>query len=103
MKEILENIEKSIPEKLKVDMKKRIATAPPFLMELSSQLKNYSINNYDIRNSLFKNNENALYFSGDILAKTLYSFWIKGGDIEQHFIENAQRISYSSQFECLWS
>lgn len=102
MKDILENIEKSIPEKLKIDLKKRIATAPPLLAEFSNQLKQMAVNNYDVRYKLFKNNNDAIHFSGDILASTLYDFWMQGGEIEYHFVENAQRTSYSSQFECIW-
>ena len=103
MKEILNNIEKSVPENLKTDLKKRIVTSPQLLTEFSNQLKELSSNNYDIRYKLFNNSPDAVYFSGDILAKSLYDFWIKGGELEHHFIENAQRASYSYQFECLWS
>lgn len=102
MQQILENIEKSIPENLKADLKKRIATATPILLQLSNQLKQMASNNYDVRSVLFKNSEDAIYFSGDILAKTLYDFWIKGGKIEDHFIESAQSTSYYSGFTCLW-
>jgi len=102
MENILKNIESSIPENLKIDLKKRISTASPILLQMSSQLKQMATNNYDIRSILFKNDEDAIYFSGDILAKTLYNFWIKGGQIEDHFIENAQSTSYYSNFKCLW-
>lgn len=102
MQQILQNIENSITENLKTDLKKRIATSTPILLQLSSQLKHMATNNYDIRSILFKNDEDAIYFSGDILAKTLYNFWIKGGQIEDHFIENAQSTSYYSNFKCLW-
>ena len=50
---------------------------------------------------LFKNNEDALHFSGDILAKTFYNFWIKGGDLEEHFIDIAKETSHYANFEYL--
>jgi hypothetical protein len=102
IKHILENINNSIPENIKIDFKKRIATFPVNFIQFSNQLREMSQNNFDIKNTLFKNNEEALYFSGDILAKTFLNFWMKGGDIEAHFIDNAQKTSYHAGFECLW-
>jgi hypothetical protein len=102
MKQILEKIQSAIPENVRLDLTKRIATSPQSVVEISKNLKQMAENNYEIRSILFKNNESAIYFSGDILAKTLYNFWIKGGNIEEHFIENAQMTSYSSGFECIW-
>jgi ubiquinone biosynthesis protein COQ9 len=102
MEQILENIEKSIPENLKADLKKRIATATPILLQLSNQLKQMAINNYDVRSVLFKNSEDAIYFSGDILAKTLHDYWIKRDPIKEIFIENAQATAFYAGFECVW-
>jgi hypothetical protein len=99
---ILENINNSIPENVKISLKKKIATFPASFIEFSNNLKNLANDNYDIRSVLFKNNEDALYFAGDILAKTFYSFWTKGGDLEAHFMDNAQQTSYHAGFECLW-
>lgn len=103
MRPILENIENSIPENIKINLKKKITTFPVSFLEFSNNLKNLAHHNYDIRSILFKNNDEALYFAGDILAKTLYGFWIKGGDIEEHFIDSAQQASYYAGFECLWN
>jgi hypothetical protein len=102
-KTILENINNSIPENIKLDLTKRIVTRSTNFINFSNELKQMANNNFDIRNYLFKNDEIALYFAGDILAKTLYNFWIKGGKIEEHFIENAQITSYHAGFECLWN
>lgn len=100
---ILENINNSIPENVKIGLKKKITTFSTSFIEFSNNLKNLAHNNYDIRSVLFKNNEDALHFAGDILAKTLYNFWTRGGDLESHFIENAQQTSYHAGFECLWN
>ena len=102
MKEILQKIESSIPENLQLDLKRRIVTRAQSFSELSKQFKNITENNYEIRSALFKNNNDAIYFSGDILTKTFYDFWTKGGEIQDHFVENAQIASYVSNFECLW-
>jgi hypothetical protein len=103
MKEVLQKIESSIPEKVKLDLRKKLVTGSQIIFEMSKHLKEMAENNYEIRNSLFKNNQDALYFSGDILAKALSSFWIKGGEIEEHFVESAQMTSFHARFECLWN
>jgi hypothetical protein len=103
MKEILDNINNSVPDNIKNDIKRRFATWSVNFIQFSNHLKQVAHNNYDIRNILFKNNEEALYFAGDILAKTLYNFWIKGGDLESHFVDNAKQTSYHAEFECLWN
>jgi hypothetical protein len=100
MENILKNIESSIPENLKIDLKKRISTASPILLQMSSQLKQMASNNYDIRNILFNNDEDAIYFSGDILSKAFYNFWTTGGEIQDHFFENLQIASYIYGFKC---
>jgi hypothetical protein len=101
MKEILYSINTSIPENIKIDLKKRFATWSINFVQFSNYLKQLAQNNYDIRSVLFKNNEDALYFSGDILAKAFYNFWIKGGDLEEHFIDSAKEISYYANFDYL--
>jgi hypothetical protein len=103
MKEVLQKIEGSIPEKVKLDLRKRPITGSQIFFEMSKHLKEMVENNYEIRNILFKSNEDAIYFSGDILAKALSSFWIKGGEIEEHFVESAQMTSFYARFECLWN
>jgi hypothetical protein len=102
MKDILEKIQSAIPDNIRIDLTKSIATSAPKIVEISKNLKQMAESNYEIRSVLFKNNESAIYFSGDILAKTLHNFWIRGGEIEHHFVENAQITSYSAGFECLW-
>jgi hypothetical protein len=103
MKEVLQKIESAIPEKIKLDLRKKLVTGSQITFEMSKHLKEMAENNYEIRNILFKNNQDALYFSGDILAKALSSFWIKGGEVEDHFIESAQMTSFYARFECLWN
>ena len=103
MLKILENINESIPENIKIDLGRRVATYPTSFIQFSNKLKQIVYNNSEIKKKLFKNNEDALYFSGDILAKTFYNFWIKGGDLEHHFINSAKETSYHAGFECLWS
>jgi len=102
MNDILNKIENSIPENLKLDLKRRLNTSAPLILQLSTNLREMTNNNYEIRNILFSNNNDALYFSGDILATTLYNFWIKGGNIQDHFVERAQAASYTYGFKCLW-
>ena len=101
MKEILYSINSSIPDNIKIDLKKRFATWSVNFIQFSNHLKQLAQNNYDIRSVLFKNNEDALHFSGDILAKTFYNFWIKGGDLEEHFIDIAKETSHYANFEYL--
>jgi hypothetical protein len=101
-KQILENIEVSIPENIKIDMRKKFATNCAFMLEFSINLKQMVEKNLDLKNILFNNNEDALYFSGDILAKTLYYYWIKGGCIEEIFVENAQATAFYAGFKCIW-
>ena len=103
MNEILEKIENSIPENVRFNLKRRLVTQSSLIIELASQLKQMSENNYDIISILFKNNDDALYFSGDILAKTLHDFWTKNGSIYDFFMENAKATSYVNGFKCLWN
>jgi len=99
IKTILENINNSIPENVKLDLTKRIVTRSTNFVNFSNELKQMTYNNFDIRNTLFKNNEDILHFSGDILAKTLYSFWIKDGDIENHFADSLNETFYHAGFK----
>lgn len=85
-----------------MDFKRRFATWPVSFIQFSNHLKQVANNNFDIRSELFKNNDDALYFAGDILAKTFYNFWIKGGELEDHFIDSAKQTSYYAGFEYLW-
>jgi len=100
--EILNKINDSIDESVKIDFKRRICTSCTFMYNFSRDLKNLVDSNLDIKSILFKDSEDAIYFSGDILSKTLYHYWITGGSIYEHFIENARSASYSYNFKCLW-
>jgi hypothetical protein len=100
MENILKNIENSIPENIKIDLRKRIATSSPVLLQLADHLKHTVVNSHDMRSLLFNNDDDAIYFSGDILSKTLYNFWIIGGKIQDHFFENLQMSSYTNRFKC---
>lgn len=99
IKTILENINNSIPENIKLDFRKRIVTRSTNFIQFSNELRQMAYNNFDIKNTLFKNNEDVLHFSGDILAKTLYSFWINEGDIESHFTNSLHETFYHAGFE----
>jgi hypothetical protein len=100
--EILSKIESSIPAETKQNFKRRLAIDIQTFIELSNNLKSMIQNYQELKDFLFKNNENAIHFSGDILVKTLHEYWIKGGNIEDIFIENAQATSFYADFECIW-
>lgn len=102
MKEVLMNVESAVPSQVRESLRKRLNTGGPAFLEFSNNLKQLVENHQELKEILFKNNEAALHFSGDILAKTFHDYWIKGGDIDNVFIENAQAASYYGQFECLW-
>jgi hypothetical protein len=102
VKETLLKIEGSIPENSKQAFKKRLILDHVAFIELSNNLKSMVENYRDLKETLFKNSEDAIHFSGDILAKTLHDYWLKGEDIEDIFIENAQAASFYGRFKCIW-
>lgn len=102
MNEILNKIESSILIQAKQNFKKRLTLDIQTFIEFSNNLKSMVENHHEIKDILFKNNKVAIHFSGDILAKTLHDYWIKGGKIENIFIENAQLASFYGNFECVW-
>jgi hypothetical protein len=102
MEEILNNIEKSIPLELKQNFKKQFNISCSSFLDLSNKLKNMVESYGELKEILFCNNDDALHYSGDILAKTLHDYWIKGGSINEIFIENAQATAFYAGFECVW-
>ena len=102
MENILLTIEKSIPDALKNNLSKRYIISISSFLDLSSKLKNMVQSYNEIKEILFLNNDEALYYSGDILAKTLHDYWIRGGNIQQIFIINAQATSFYAGFKCIW-
>jgi hypothetical protein len=102
MEEILFKIENSISPETKNKLKKHLIINMDTSMDFSNNLKSMVQNYSDLKEILFKNNESAIHFSGDILAKTLRDYWIKGGNIMEIFIENAQATSFYANFECVW-
>jgi hypothetical protein len=102
MNDFLYKIENSIPIELKHRLKNKLIIDVHSFIELSNNLKQMVQNYQELKEILFKNNEHAIHFSGDILAKTLHDFWIKKGNIEEIFIENAQAASFYGNFECVW-
>ena len=100
MIEVLHKIEQSIPVEIKADFRRSICTGWHKLSGLSNQLKQM-VNNYaDIKEILFKNNENALYYCGDILAKTLFIHWYTNSNIQDTFIDCANSVYEYSNTEC---
>ena len=91
-----------MPAELKLNLSRCLNTARFDFLNFSNNLKSMVDNHNDIRDQLFLNNESALYYSGDILAKTLHDYWIKGGCIKEIFIENAQAAAFYAGFECIW-
>ena len=102
MEDILKKIEGSIPAESKNKFKKCLIIDIKTFMEFSSGLTQMVQNYNELKEILFKNNEKAIHFSGDILAKTFHDYWIKNGSIVEIFIENAQAASFYGEFECVW-
>lgn len=92
---VLTQIEQKIPEALRNDLRKRIVTAPPLLIKLSPQLKNLVINNAEIKSVLFENNEDLIFFSGDILTRTFYDYYSIGESIEESFSQNLKNVKFT--------
>ena len=99
MQDILNAIENSIPPEMRLNLSKRFNLSLPSFLDLSSKLKNMVENHAELKRELFSNHDDALYYSGDILAKTLHDYWVKGGCIKQIFIENAQATSFYAGFK----
>jgi hypothetical protein len=102
MENILLGIEKSIPAELRSNLSKSLNMPMSSFLDLSNKLKSMVENYSELKQELFSNNNDVLYYSGDILAKTLHDYWIKGGSIEEIFIENAQATAFYAGFECIW-
>ena len=102
MENILLNIEKSIPAEIKFNLSKKYNLPLSSFLDLSNKLKSMVESYSELKEVLFSNHDDALYYSGDILAKTFYDYWIKRGCIKQTFIENAQAASFHAGFECVW-
>ena len=88
-------IEKRIPDNLRLDLRRRVCTATAAIVEIGSQLKKMVISNSQIREVLFNNNEDLIYFSGDILSRTFYEFYSKDGDLEEIFKENLDKVKFT--------
>lgn len=102
MENVLLTIEKSIPVELKNTLSKSYVMSISSFLDLSGKLKNMVQSYNEIKEILFLNNDEALHYSGDILAKTLHDYWVKGGCIKQIFIENAQATAFYAGFKCVW-
>ena len=79
-------IEESIPEGLKAVLKKKLNRSHPIFADFSSELRKLVLTNEDVKNALFKDAENAIPYSGEILAATFHDFWIK--NINKDFLED---------------
>lgn len=102
MEDMLFNIEKSIPVEIRFNLSKSLNMPISSFFELSNKLKSMVENYSELKETLFSNHNDALHYSGDILAKTLHDYWIKGGCIKEIFIENAQATAFYAGFECVW-
>ena len=88
-------IEKIIPDNLRYDLRRRVCTAAAAIFKIGSQFKKSVINNSKIREVLFNNNEDLIYFSGDVLSRTFYEFYSTGGDLEEIFKENLGKVKFT--------
>jgi hypothetical protein len=102
MENILSNIENSMPADLRFNLSKSLNMPMSSFLDLSNKLKGMVENYSELKEVLFSNHADALHYSGDILAKTLHDYWIKGGSIKEIFIENAQATAFYAGFECVW-
>jgi hypothetical protein len=102
MDEVLMKLESAVPSQLRESLRRRLNIGGPAFIDFSNNLKQLVQNHQELKEILFKNNEAALHFSGDVLAKTFHDYWIKGGNLNEIFIENAQAASFYGEFECLW-
>ena len=88
-------IEKRIPDNLRYDLRRRVCTATAAIVEIGSQFKQMVIQNSQIKETLFNNNEDLIYFSGDILSRTFYEFYSMGGDLEETFKDNLGKVKFT--------
>lgn len=102
MREVLLNIEKAIPIEVKNNFLRSMGAARYNITEFSNQLKQLVNRTPEIKETLFKNNENAIHYSGDILASTLFDSWATSRDIEEMFVERAKQTYYYSDIEYEW-
>jgi hypothetical protein len=102
MKEALLNIERRIPVEIKNNFLRRMTGARYNITEFSNQLKQLVNNNSEIKEVLFKNNENAIHYSGDILSNTMFDYWATGRCIEEVFVERAKHTYEYANVEYEW-
>jgi hypothetical protein len=72
------------------------------ITEFSNQLKQLVNNNSEIKEVLFKNNENAIHYSGDILSNTMFDYWATGRCIEEVFVERAKHTYEYANVQYEW-
>jgi hypothetical protein len=102
MKEALLNIERRIPVEIKNNFLRRMTGARYNITEFSNQLKQLVNNNSEIKEVLFKNNENAIHYSGDILSNTMFDYWATGRCIEEVFVERAKHTYEYANVQYEW-
>ena len=102
MKEVLLNIERRIPVEIKNNFLRRMGAMRYNVIEFSNQLKQLVNNNPEIKEILFKNNEDAIHYSGDILSNTLFDSWATGRCIEEVFVERAKHTYEYANIQYEW-
>ncbi len=102
MKEVLLNIERSVPAELKNNFLRNMGRARYNIIEFSDQLKKLVNNNIEIKEILFNNNEDAIHYSGDILSNTLFDYWATGRCIEEVFVGRAKHTYEYANVEYEW-
>ena len=102
MEDILKNIENSIPTELKLNAGRCLNAGRFNFVDFSNKLRQMTNDHAELKAQLFSNNERALHYSGDILAKTFHDYWTKGGSIKEIFIENAQAAAFYAGFDSIW-
>ena len=102
MKELLNKIEAGVPNEVKSGLSKRTASGWFQLSDLSKSLSQLVNRNVEIREILFKNNNNCLPYSGDILSVSLFEHWVTRGDIEEIFKKHAENTYSYAGVDFSW-
>jgi hypothetical protein len=90
IEDVLLRIEGGVPAEAREALSKKTASGWYQLYNLSKSLRELANTNPEIREILFKNNENSLHYAGDILSASLFEYWVAGGSLGEIFIKHAK-------------
>jgi hypothetical protein len=99
MIEILRKIEGMFDEKTKSSISKKLNRSDPLFLQISKQMHDMVITSDYLKQNLFKNRLESLYYAGDVLVQALHESWITGEDLEETFLLNMEKASFVYGFD----